>query len=288
MTGIWFNQIVQGILLGGLYAMFAMGLSLSVGIMRFVNIAHGDLIVLTSFVLLSLTNALGLPLLLAVVIALPLAFAGFYLLQRFLLQKVMGDNVLPIILVTFGLSIIIQNGLLGTYGADTRKVAGGAIETATLAIGGGVNIGVLPLAIFLCAIAMVWGLDTLLYRTHLGARIRAVSDNVKTADLVGLRSARIYAVAMGIVGVTVAISAAFMSIWTNFDPAAGPSRLLIAFEAVVLGGLGNLWGTLLGGIILGIAQSIGAQFDAAWQVLAGHIVFLVIFMLRPEGLFPRN
>jgi branched-chain amino acid transport system permease protein len=130
-------------------------------------------------------------------------------------------------------------------------------------------------------------LDFVLYRTRLGARIRAVSDDVAAADLIGLPSARIYAVAMGIVGVTIAISAGFMSVWTNFDPTSGPSRLLVAFEAVVLGGLGSLWGTLIGGIIIGVAQAIGAQVDAAWQLLAGHIVFLVIFMIRPEGLFPK-
>jgi branched-chain amino acid transport system permease protein len=278
---------VQGILLGGLYAMFAMGLSLSVGIMRFVNIAHGDLIVLVSFLILTLTTTLGLSPLLAVLVTVPITFLGGYLLQRLLLQRVLGKGVLPIILVTFGLSIIVQNGLLGTFGADTRKVAGGSFETATLVLGGGVNVGVLPLAIFLSAIAMVIVLDFVLYRTRLGARIRAVSDDVAAADLIGLPSARIYAVAMGIVGVTIAISAGFMSVWTNFDPTSGPSRLLVAFEAVVLGGLGSLWGTLIGGIIIGVAQAIGAQVDAAWQLLAGHIVFLVIFMIRPEGLFPK-
>jgi branched-chain amino acid transport system permease protein len=287
LLGGWLNQIVQGVLLGGLYATFAMGLSLSVGIMRFVNIAHGDLIVLVSFLILTLTTTLGLSPLLAVLVTLPVTFVGGYLLQRLLLQRVLGKGVLPIILVTFGLSIIIQNGLLGTFGADTRKVAGGAIETATLMLGGGVNVGLLPLTIFLSAIAMVIVLDFVLYRTRLGARIRAVSDDVAAADLVGLPSARIYAVAMGIVGVTIAISAGFMSIWTNFDPTSGPSRLLVAFEAVVLGGLGSLWGTLLGGIIIGVAQAIGAQVDAAWQLLAGHLVFLAIFMLRPEGLFPK-
>ncbi|MGN6772002.1 MAG: branched-chain amino acid ABC transporter permease [Rhizobiaceae bacterium] len=287
MLGGWVNQIVQGVLLGGLYATFAMGLSLSVGIMRFVNIAHGDLIVLVSFLILTLTTTLGLSPLFAVLFTLPITFVGGYLLQRLLLQRVLGKGVLPIILVTFGLSIIIQNGLLGTFGADTRKVAGGSFETATLVLGGGVNVGLLPLTIFLSAIAMVIVLDFVLYRTRLGARIRAVSDDVAAADLVGLPSARIYAVAMGIVGVTVAISAGFMSIWTNFDPTSGPSRLLVAFEAVVLGGLGSLWGTLLGGIIIGVAQAIGAQVDAAWQLLAGHLVFLAIFMLRPEGLFPK-
>jgi branched-chain amino acid transport system permease protein len=287
LLGGWVNQIVQGVLLGGLYATFAMGLSLSVGIMRFVNIAHGDLIVLVSFLILTLTTTLGLSPLLAVLLTLPITFLGGYLLQRLLLQRVLGKGVLPIILVTFGLSIIVQNGLLGTFGADTRKVAGGSFETATLVLGGGVNVGLLPLAIFLSAIVMVVVLDFVLYRTRLGARIRAVSDDVAAADLIGLPSARIYAIAMGIVGVTIAISAGFMSIWTNFDPTSGPSRLLVAFEAVVLGGLGSLWGTLIGGIIIGVAQAIGAQVDAAWQLLAGHIVFLVIFMLRPEGLFPK-
>jgi branched-chain amino acid transport system permease protein len=288
MAAIWINQIVQGVLLGGLYAMFAIGLSLSVGIMQFVNIAHGDLIVLVCFLLLSLTSALDLSPLLAVALTLPLAFAGGYLLQRLLLQRVLGKGVLPIILVTFGLSIIVQNGLLSVYGADTRKVAGGAIETATIPVGGGVNVGLLPFVIFVSAIALIFALDRLLYHTRLGARIRAVSDDVATANLIGLKSGRIYAVAMGLVGATVAISAGFMSVWTNFDPSSGPSRLIIAFEAVVLGGLGSLWGTLAGGVMLGVAQAIGAQFDAAWQILAGHILFLVILVVRPQGLFPRN
>jgi branched-chain amino acid transport system permease protein len=288
MLGATLNQIVQGVLLGGLYAMFAIGLSLSVGVLRFVNIAHGDLIVGASFLLLTLTTQLGLPVLFAVLIAIPLAFAIGYLLQRLLFQRALGKSVLPIILVTFGLSIIIQNGLLGAYGADTRKVAGGAIETATLSLGGGVNICVLPLAIFLTAVAMIWALDRLLYATRLGARIRAVSDDVRTADLIGLKSAHIYAIAMGVVGVTIAISAGFMSVWTNFDPTSGPSRLITAFEAVVLGGLGSLWGTLAGGIVLGVAQTLGAQVDAAWQVLAGHLVFLALFVIRPQGLFPRS
>lgn len=287
MTGVWVNQIVQGILLGGLYAMFALGLSLSAGVMRFINIAHGDLIVLVCFLVLTLTTSLGLSPLVAAAITLPVVFAGGYLLQRLLLQRVLGQHVLPVILVTFGLSIIIQNALQGTYGADTRKVQGGVIEYATIHVAGEINVGVLPLVIFVSAIVMVWLLDRLLYRTRIGARIRAVSDDVAAANLIGLPSPHIFALAMGFVGVTVAISAGFMSVWTNFDPTSGPSRLLIAFEAVVLGGLGSLWGTLLGGIILGVAQAVGGQFDAAWQVLAGHIVFLIIFALRPQGLFPR-
>jgi branched-chain amino acid transport system permease protein len=283
------NQIIQGILLGGLYAMFAVGLSLSVGVMRFVNIAHGDLIVLVSFLLLTLTTRLGVSVMVATAIVIPVTFAGGYLLQRLLLQRVLrrNNNVLAIVLVTFGLSVIIQYSLQGIYGADTRLIGGGGIETATIVVGGGVNIGVLPLMIFMAAVALVSALDLLLYRTRLGARIRAVSDDIGSADLIGLPSARIYALAMGIVGVTIAVCAAFMSVWTNFDPTSGPSRLLVAFEAVVLGGLGSLWGTLAGGIIVGVAQSIGAHFDAGWQLLAGHLVFLVVFLIRPQGLFPK-
>jgi branched-chain amino acid transport system permease protein len=287
LAGAWANQIIQGILLGGLYAMFAVGLSLSVGVMRFINIAHGDLIVLVSFLLLTLTTRFGLPLIAAAAIVVPITLAGGYLLQRLLLQRVMGQNVLAIVLVTFGLSVIIQNALQGVYGADTRLLSGGGIETATIIIGGGINIGVLPLVIFIAAVALVFTLDLVLYRTRLGARIRAVSDDVGSADLVGLPSARIYAVAMGIVGITIAICGTFMSVWTNFDPTSGPSRRLVAFEAVVLGGLGSLWGTLAGGIIVGVAQSLGAQFDAGWQLLAGHLVFLAVFLIRPQGLFPK-
>jgi branched-chain amino acid transport system permease protein len=287
MAGAWANQIVQGILLGGLYAMFAMGLSLSAGVMRFINIAHGDLIVLFCFMALSLTAGFGVSPLLAVLVIVPVAFAGGYALQRLLLQRVLGEGVLPAILVTFGLSIIIQNALQGVYGADTRKVPAGAIETATIHVADGINVGVLPLTIFLAAVAMIFVLDRLLYRSGIGARIRAVSDDPDAARLIGLAAPRIYAVAMGLVGVTIAISAGFMAVWTNFDPTSGPSRLLIAFEAVVLGGLGSLWGTLAGGILLGVAQAVGGQFDAAWQVLAGHIAFLIIFTLRPQGLFPR-
>lgn len=287
MTDVWINQLVQGVLLGGLYTLFATGLSLTAGVMRFVNIAHGDFIVLACFVLLTLTTTLGIDPVVATILILPFAFAAGFLLQRFLLQRVVGENVLLVILVTFGLSIIIENGLLQTYGANPQKVSGGWIETATIGLGHGINVGVFSVLTFLAAVVVVAGLDFVLYRSGIGAKIRAVSDDVVAADLIGLSSAKIYATAMGISFVTVAIAAGFMSIWTNFDPSSGPTRLLIAFEVIVLGGLGSMWGSLVGGIVLGVAQSIGAQFDIAWQMLAGHIVFLVVLALRPQGLFPK-
>ena len=281
------NLIVQGVLIGGLYALFALGLSLSLGVMRFVNIAHGDMIVLFSFTLMSLTGLLGWSPFLVALLITPLAFFAGYVLQRFLLQRTVGKGILPILLVTFGLSIILQNGLLQTYGPDTRKLSGGAIELASFRLGP-VDIGVYPLLVFLLAVAAIAGLDLFLYRSWIGARIRAVSDDPDAADLIGLTSARVYPIAMGIVGITMLAAASCMSVWTNFDPAIGPSRLLAAFEAVVLGGLGSLWGTLAGGIIIGIAQNFGSQIDASWQILAQHLVFLVALVLRPQGLFSKS
>lgn len=282
------NLILQGVLIGGLYALFAIGLSLSLGVMRFVNIAHGDFIVFGSFAILLLTQTFGISPFIAAVIYAPIAFGLGWAAQRFLLQRIVGKGVLPVVLVTFGLSIIAQNGLLEIFGPDTRKLSGGALEIASAPLGPGLDVGLYPLAVFAVAVATIAALDALLYRSSLGARIRAVADDPSAADLIGLSSAKIYAVAMGIVGVTVAIAACAMAIWTNFDPTIGPSRLLAGFEAVVLGGLGSLWGTLAGGVILGLAQNIGGQFDASWQSLAQHLVFLVMLIARPQGLFVRS
>ena len=195
----------------------------------------------------------------------------------------MGEKILLVILVTFGLSIIIQNGLLEVYGADTHKVAGGWMETSTIALGPDVNVGLFSVLTFIAAVIVVGSLDLLLYRSGIGVKIRAVSDDVATADLIGLSSARIYGVAMGVSFVTIGIAAGFMSIWSNFDPSAGPTHLLIAFEVIVLGGLGSMWGSLAGGIVLSVAPPIGAQFDADCQIMAGHIVFLAVLVVRPHG-----
>lgn len=282
------NQLVQGVLQGGLYAMFAVGLSLSVGVMRLVNIAHGDFIVLGSFVLFSLSAALHISPFLALLIILPAAFVFGYLVQNLLFQRIVGKDILPVILVTFGLSIIIENGLLIGYGPNPRSLQIGNMEIASLHLGAGVSVGVFPLATFIAAVALIFLLDRFLYRSRIGAKIRAVSDDVAAANLIGLSSKRIYATAMGVVLVTIAISACFMGIRTNFNPSSGPNQLLIAFEAVVLGGLGSLWGTLLGGVLIGMAQAIGAQIDLAWEVLAGHLLFLIVLVVAPQGLLPKE
>ncbi|MGC3939596.1 branched-chain amino acid ABC transporter permease [Roseobacter sp. EG26] len=282
----WVNAIVQGALLGGLYALFAAGLSLIFGVMRLVNIAHGDLIVLGAYLGLSVTTVLGLHPLLALIVVVPIMAAFGYVLQRGILNQTLGKDILPPLLVTFGLSVIIQNALLETYSADPQKLNAGALETASVAVGS-LSMGLLPLLTFGIAIAVIAALQWTFYRTALGRAFRATSDNQEIAQLMGLNRRHIFGLAMALaLGVT-AIAGIMLGIRTSFDPSIGGSRLIFGFEAVIIGGLGNLWGTLVGGVILGVAQAIGAKIDPGWQLLAGHIAFLVILALRPNGLFPR-
>lgn len=284
---IWINIIVQGILVGGLYALFAAGLSLIFGVMRLVNIAHGDLIVAAAYLGWFICRVTGLHPLMSLFIVVPLAMLVGYALQRFILNRTLGKDILPPLLVTFGLSVIIQNGLLELFTVDSRKLNAGALETGSFPLLPGVDIGYLPLLQFFVAIAVIAGLQYLFFKTSLGRAFRATSDDPETAQLMGLDNRKVYAWAMALCLGVVAIAGVFLGIRANFDPAIGPSRLIFGFEAVIIGGLGNLWGTLIGGVILGVSQAIGAQINPAWQVLAGHIVFLLVLAVRPTGLFPR-
>lgn len=281
------NTIVQGVLLGGLYALYAAGLSLIFGVMRLINLAHGDLIVLAAFVLLAMVTGLGLPLPIALIILLPFAFALGWGLQRFLLNRTLGDDILLPLLVTFGLQIVIQNGLLVAFTADSRKLSMGPLETYSVNVLG-LSLGLVPLLTFLVAVIVLGVLSYVFYGTALGRRLRATSDSTEVVQLMGVNPRNVFAVAMGMSFVVLTIAAFFMGVRSNFDPSVGPARLLYAFEAVVIGGLGSLWGTLIGGIILGVAQSVGARINPEWQLLAGHLVFLAFLLLRPRGLFPKQ
>ena len=283
----WINVIVQGVLVGGLYAMFAAGLSLIFGIMRLVNIAHGDLIVLAAYLALVAAQTLGIGPLPALLIVAPLMGLIGYVLQRLVLNRTLGDDLLPPLLVTFGLSVIIQNGLLEVFSADSRRLQAGDIEVASFPVAEGIAIGALPLLSFLVAVAMIAGLQFVLYRTALGRAFRAAADDAEVAQLMGLDNRHIFALAMALSLAVVAVAGVFLAVRANFDPAIGPARLIFGFEAVIMGGLGSLWGTLLGGIVLGVAQAIGGEIDPGWQTLAGHLVFLFVLAVRPEGLFPK-
>lgn len=283
----WVNLIVQGILVGGLYALFAAGLSLIFGVMRLVNIAHGDLIVLAAFVALVVLDATGLNPLVGLIIVAPLMAAFGYALQRGLLNLTLGKDILPPLLVTFGLSVIIQNGLLELFTADSQRLKAGGLEVESFPIGGGIDIGVLPFMMFVTAVVVIGGLQFIFYSTALGRAFRATSDDAEVARMMGLNNRHIFGLAMALSLAVVAVAGVFLAIRTNFDPSIGPARLIFGFEAVIIGGLGNLWGTLLGGVILGVAQAIGAQINPGWQLLAGHLVFLAVLAIRPTGLFPR-
>jgi branched-chain amino acid transport system permease protein len=284
----WLNILIQGALLGGIYSLFAIGLSLSFGIMRLVNIAHGDLIVLSAYVALVVVESTGFDPISSLVIVVPMMFGLGYALQRGLLNFTLSGGLLPPLLVTFGISVIIQNGLLQVFGAYTHRLQQGAIETASLQLPGGISVGIYPLLVFAVAVLAIGGLQLLFYRTGLGRAFRAASDDADTAELMGIDNRHLFALALGIAMVFTALAGVLFAIRTNFDPAAGSIRLILAFEAVIIGGLGSLWGTLLGGMVLGLAQAVGAALSPTWQILAGHLAFLIILIVRPSGLFPRT
>jgi branched-chain amino acid transport system permease protein len=288
----WIDTIVQGVLLGGLYALFAMGQSLMFGVMRLTNVAHGDFIILAAFAAFSLAMAVGLPPgaapWMAMGLLLPIAFAAGYGLQRVVLNRTLGRDPLPSLVVTFGLAIVIQNLLQEVYSADPRSIESGGLNIDSISLGGGLAVGTLPLLIFAIAMAMAIGMQLLFDRTPIGRAFRAVSDDKDAAELMGLDHRHVYALATGIAFLLVAVAGTLHGMKTTVSPADGPALLLYAFEAVIIGGMGSFYGTLAGGIILGVTQAIGFRFDPGWGIWFGHVVFLLMLVFRPSGLFPKT
>jgi branched-chain amino acid transport system permease protein len=282
------DTLLEGVLLGGVYALFAVGLSLIFGIMRLVNLAHGDIIVLAAYLILTAMTVAGVSLGAATVLTIIAMFAAGFALQRLVLERVLGDDILPPLLVTFGLSIVLQNGLMLIFGADSRRLQAGAFESASIPLAPGLSVGLAPLIALITAIVVVALLQLLFYRTSLGRAFRATADSPEIAQLMGIDQRNIYAFAVGLSLAVSAIAAVTFGIRSNFDPSIGPARLLYAFEAVIIGGLGSLWGTLAGGIVLGLAQTIGGRIDPEWQILSGHLAFLIVLIFRPRGLFPAG
>lgn len=283
----WINAIVQGVLVGGLYALFAAGLSLIFGVMRLVNIAHGDFIVLAAYLGHVVLAATGWHPLLALVVVVPVMAALGYALQRLILARTIGDDILPPLLVTFGMAVIIQNSLLTFFSTNSLRLPSGALETASISFGG-ISLGVLPLLTLAVAVALIAGLEFIFAKTALGRAFRATSDDPQIATAMGVRTPHIFGLAMALCLATVAVAGIFLAMRSNFDPFSGPARLLFGFEAVIIGGLGSFWGTLAGGLILGVSQALGAQISPQFQVLAGHLVFFFILAVRPRGLFPKT
>ncbi|QNK69435.1 branched-chain amino acid ABC transporter permease [Variovorax sp. PAMC26660] len=287
------ETIVQGVLLGGLYTLFALGQSLMFGVMRLTNTAQGDFIILGAFAVIAGVSVSGgdaAPWLVAVIAlaVLPVAFAFGYALQRYVLNGTLGKDPLPSLVVTFGLSIVIQNLLLELFSADPRSIETGGLNTQGVALGDSLSLGVLPLIVLVIAVVATGALQWLFARTALGRSFRAVSDDREIAELMGLNAKKIYAFATAIAFVLIAIAGALQGMRTTVSPSDGPLLLLFAFEAVIIGGMGSFWGTLAGAMILGITQQIGFRLDPGWGIWAGHIVFLVVLVLRPQGLFPKT
>jgi branched-chain amino acid transport system permease protein len=276
--------LVNGLMLGGLYALFALGLSLSLGVMRMINLAHGDFIVLGAYVAGATLAATGWPALATVAVVLPVMFALGWLLQAGLLNRLVGAQELSPLLVTFGLSVVIQNLLLQVFTADTRSLPSGDLALAGLQVAG-MSIGVLPLLIAGVSVTLYALTHLLVARTHLGRQARAVADDPSTARLVGVDDKRFFALVAAFVMAVTGLAAVLYGIRTPFAPSAGPERLLFAFEAVVLGGLGSLWGSFIGGLVIGVAHVLGSQINTGLGPFFGHVVFLVVLLVRPQGLF---
>lgn len=280
----WLNALIQGVLLGGLYAIFATGLSLAFGVMRFVNLAHGDFAILAGYITLSTASTLGLSHPWATLLVVPLMAAIGFAGQRLLFNRTIGPDPLAGILCSFGLGVVIQNLLLEKYSATDRFLDAGPIETDSFKLNDSIAIGYFPLLTFVSAVVLLGALQLFLSRTKMGRAFRATADDPKTAQLVGIDDKKIYGIAMAIAFGTVGIAGFFLGARETFAPSSGPSQLLFGFEAVVIGGLGSLWGTLIGGVVLGVAQTFGNQLSVGWNLLAGHIVFLLVLAFRPNGL----
>ena len=281
------ETLLQGVLLGGLYGLFALGLSLMFGVMRLTNTAHGDFIILGSFATLSVVST-GLTPIQSVFVTLPVAWLMGYAMQRYVLNGTLGKDPLPSLVVTFGLSIVTQNFLLELFSADPRSIETDGFNTWGWAVTDSISIGVLPVMILVLAVSTTIFLQLLFKYTSIGRSFRAVSDDPEIAELMGLNSKKVYALATGLAFVLMSISGSLQGMRTTVSPSDGPMLLLFAFEAVIIGGMGSFWGTLAGAMLLGFAQQIGFRWDPGWGIWCGHMVFLLILIVRPQGLFPKT
>jgi len=283
----WLDGLVQGVLLGGLYAQYALGMALMFGVMRIVNVTHGDLMILLGLVGISLAARFGLGPWSVLVILVALGAAIGLLLQRVILNRVVGSDPLPSLIATFGLSIALQNAMLEIWSADTRSLDGGAIAQASFQVGP-MFVGVLPVIVLITATVLTGGLDTAVRYTRFGRALRAAAADVDAAAMTGINPKNVYAAATAIAVAILGFAAVFQSIRATVSPADGPFQLIYAFEAVIIGGMGSIWGAFLGAMVLGVSQSVGFRINPGFGVLAGHLVFLIVLAVRPQGILGKE
>jgi branched-chain amino acid transport system permease protein len=286
----WVNAIIQGVLTGGLYALFACGLSLLFGVMKVVNLAHGDLAVVAGYVAIGVITVTHIPVLWSFVVVVPVMAAAGYALQRSLIQRALDRSVLTTLMVTFGLSVVIENGLLQFFTANSRGIGANlGLVQDSFSIGSQIQIAYLLVVIFAVAVVVLLGLQYFLSGSRYGRLIRAVADDQEAAQLAGADYRHVFGIAAALAMGTVALGGIAYGMYSQLDPTTGTDTILLfAFAAVVIGGLGSLWGTLLGGVVLGVAQQVGAQINISYEVLAGYIVFLAVLIIRPQGLTSRR
>jgi branched-chain amino acid transport system permease protein len=286
----WVNAIIQGTLTGGLYALFACGLSLMFGVMKVVNLAHGDLAVVGAYVALGVIAVTHVPFLWSIPIMIVLMAVAGYVLQRSLIQGALNRGELTTLIVTFGLSIVIENGLQQFFTANTRGIGvGSSIESNSFTINPQIQIGWLPAIIFGLAVIVLLALQYFLSSSKYGRMIRAVADDREAALLSGINARHVFGIAAAVAFATVGLAGVAYAMRGTVAPTSGTDTILLfAFASVVIGGLGSLWGTLLGGIVLGVAQQVGAQINISYEALAGYVIFLVVLVLRPQGLTARR
>ena len=286
----WVNAVIQGVLTGGLYALFACGLSLMFGVMKVVNLAHGDLATVAGYVGVGIIAATHVPFLGSVPIVVAIMAVLGYVLQRSIIQLAISRGELTTLIVTFGLSIVIENGLLQFFTANTRGIGvGSSLISASFSIGSQIQIAWLDVVIFALAVVVLLGLQYFLSASKYGRLIRAVADDREAAQLSGADYRHVFGIAAALAFGTVALAGVAYGMTTVISPTTGTDTILLfAFAAVVIGGLGSLWGTLIGGIILGVAQQIGAQINISYELLAGYLVFLAVLVIRPQGLTARR
>lgn len=280
------SPVIMGILLGGLYALIALGLSMVFGVMRLINLAHGDLVVLSSYLSFALLSEFGVDPILSLIVTVPVLFGLGFLIQHFLMRRAYAISDEAPLIIAFGIALVIQNSIQIVTDPQSRGIST-AYSMASFFVGS-FQFPVSYLLNFVAAGIVMLAFSAFLKRTYLGRAITAASQDTKAAQLMGVNTRTIHALAFGIAMISAAIAGAFLGMTFPFQPASGTQFLIIAFGVVIIGGLGSLFGTFLGGLILGLVQTLsGYFFGSAAQMLFVYMAVLLVLAIRPQGLFGR-
>lgn len=292
------NGLLSGTMLGGYYAVIAIGLALNFGVMRLVNLAHGDWLILAAYLAVTFLSMTGVSPFWTLALVVPVMYVIGYLIQRVLLNRVSVQaaerrgmsssfGLMSPLLVTFGMSIVIGQGLLSVFDSNAQNIRND-LSFAAIRLGEDLSVSTLRLIFFGIAVAMLIVVQGFLRGTHMGRAIRAASDDPEVAALMGMNADKVYAVASGISLATAGVAGVMIGMSRTFQPFDGPTFLLIAFGVVILGGLGSMTGALVGGVILGVVQVLaGTYFGPSAQLVGGYILILFVLAIRPQGLFSK-